>query len=307
MAPTASAAEATATPTATSTSLLAQGGESDQQSCELILYPMVKDDRTVPAQWTDPSSLMFGISDAARNVSPVDIGPILANQEVWMISSSQVPGVPWLGANTQHETFSTQTTGEVTMEITSYSGPGDLIVTDGGSLGEAFGAEWFRAEGGTGVGSHTIGANTHVHPNWVFSSPGEYQVGITQTATLNDGTAVSGTATLNFNVGGAGNADDGHFDFGPTVGCAGAAPAGAEGAPQSSASAGGAGTGTSSATTGTAKPAGAATKRAVDGGPLAVTGFEPLNVIVGVFALGLAVMGAGVIYRSRRDSARRDS
>lgn len=283
-------------------------------TCEPALLPMVKDDRTSPAQWTDPSSLMFGIGDEGKEVSPVDVGPIMANQEVWMIGSTQKAGVPWLGANTQHESFSAQTTGEVTLEVTSYSGPGDMIVLDGGSLGEAFGEEWFRAEGGVGAGSHTIGANTHVHPNWLFSSPGEYQVGITQTAVLNDGNSLSGTATLNFNVGGAGNADDGHFDFGPTIGCAGEPQEGTEptvtgsntdnssgSTTEKSATSGSTAAGSTGA--GNASAASAASgKRAVDGGPLAVTGFEPMTVVIGVLALGLAVMGAGVIYRQSRNS-----
>ena len=226
-APFAAAPAAVAAPQIT---LQAQEEASENQACEPALYPMVKDDRSAPPVWTEPSSLMFGISDAGKATSPVDIGPISADQDIWMIGSTQVSGIPWLGANTQHESFTEKTTGEVTMEISSFSGPGDLVVADGGSLGVAFGSEWFHTENGVGVGSHTIGANTHVHPNWLFTTAGEYQVGITQTAPLNAGNTIRGTATLNFNVGGAGDADDGHFDFGPTIGCVGESTEGAEGA-----------------------------------------------------------------------------
>ncbi|MDY5151846.1 choice-of-anchor M domain-containing protein [Actinotignum urinale] len=65
--------------------------------------------------------------------------------------------------------------------------------------------------------SHTIPANTHVHPNWVFTKEGTYKVRITQTATLKNGTKVSAPMTLTFNVGGQGNANEGHYDAGAAI------------------------------------------------------------------------------------------
>lgn len=65
--------------------------------------------------------------------------------------------------------------------------------------------------------SHTIPANTHVHPNWIFTKPGTYKVHFTAAATLKSGEKVSTPVTLTFNVGGSGNANDGHFDLGATV------------------------------------------------------------------------------------------
>lgn len=66
-------------------------------------------------------------------------------------------------------------------------------------------------------GSHTIAANTHVHPNWVFTAPGTYRVGITQSARARSGGILRTTGTLVFQVGGAGNANSGHFDVGTLV------------------------------------------------------------------------------------------
>lgn len=66
-------------------------------------------------------------------------------------------------------------------------------------------------------GSHTIAANTHVHPNWVFTAPGTYRVGITQSARARSGAILRTTGTLVFQVGGAGNANSGHFDVGTLV------------------------------------------------------------------------------------------
>lgn len=58
--------------------------------------------------------------------------------------------------------------------------------------------------------------STHVHPNWVFTQPGNYQVGIRQSARIG-GQIQSADTILNFTVGGAGNANEGHFDLGAKV------------------------------------------------------------------------------------------
>lgn len=57
---------------------------------------------------------------------------------------------------------------------------------------------------------------THVHPNWVFTQPGNYQVGIRQSAKIN-GQLQSADTILNFTVGGSGSANEGHFDLGVKV------------------------------------------------------------------------------------------
>lgn len=289
----------------------------EAQNCQQALYPMVKDDRSSPAVWTDPAALVFGLGDAARSTAPVDLGGIASGTDVWMIGAVQKPGVPWLGANTMHESVVANTTGDVTWELSSFDGPGAMAVFASGNLGTAVGEMWFTADTSGVSGSTVIGANTHVHPNWVFDQPGTYHVGITQTAHLNDGTAVSGTATLTFNVGGEGNADSGHFDFGTQIDCDGAAPGGAEQASAGGGTAqqGGAAAGTSGGKDGNddKKSAGAAAKSGGSGGTggsanaggkapsnLAVTGAEPLILPIAVFAMGLVALGAGVTYRRAR-------
>lgn len=67
-------------------------------------------------------------------------------------------------------------------------------------------------------GSYTVPANTHTHPNWVFSKAGNYQVSIRQSVKLKNGTSLSADSTLNFTVGSdAGNANGGHFDYGAMI------------------------------------------------------------------------------------------
>lgn len=71
--------------------------------------------------------------------------------------------------------------------------------------------------GNIGAGSYRIPVNTHVHPNWVFTTPGTYRVVIRQTAKLKTGKIVRADAPLTFYVGGSGNANSGHFDLGADV------------------------------------------------------------------------------------------
>ena len=184
-----------------------------QGACAQGLQPLVKDDRTVPAQWKDPASLVFGLGDAAKANLPQAIGPVPAGP-VWMIGSTQQAGVPWLGGNTQHPSLLENTKGDVTWDIAGFEGPGSMAVFTQGGLGQVVGEQWFTAADGKAQGSHTIPANSHVHPSWVFSKPGAYKVTVRQTTTAKGGEKLTGQATLTFNVGGSGNANEGHFDFG---------------------------------------------------------------------------------------------
>ncbi|MGV9183905.1 TIGR03773 family transporter-associated surface protein [Arcanobacterium canis] len=182
------------------------------------IVPLVKDDRSVPAKWVSPTSLTFGIGNAGKTSTPQSIGGIPKNTTVWMISSAQVNGVPWVGMNTQHPTALENIKGSTSISLTSFSGPGMMeVYTSGSQLGQIVGDLWFSGNGNRGGGTATIPANTHVHPNWMFSKPGIYKVGLTMSATTKDGKRITGSTTLTFNVGGTGNANSGHFDFGPQV------------------------------------------------------------------------------------------
>ncbi len=263
-----------------------QNGSDKGQKCKPALKPMIKDDRQQPATWVDPGSLTFGLGSAAKKDLPMKIGPVDAGL-VHMIGSTQEPNVPWLGANTQHPSVIEHTTGEVVWDLTSFEGPGNMVVYTQGNLGQVVGEEWFSATPGNPSGSHTVPANTHVHQNWVFSEPGTYKVGITQSATLKDGGKISSPATLTFNVGGAGNADDGHFDFGAIIEPEGDCGGGAGGAGGSGASGGsGGGSGASGGTSS-------------GSGQLANTGVDNMTAALGLLGLGVIVLGASYMYTSR--------
>ncbi|MFC5281804.1 choice-of-anchor M domain-containing protein [Arcanobacterium canis] len=108
---------------------------------------LVKDDRTQPARWVDPSTLVFGVGNAARTQAPKGIEFVAkAGQPIWVISSAQVSGVPWVGANTMHPDLVKYTTGEVTWQLQNVTGPGDVAVFESGNFGE-IGRRWFNATG----------------------------------------------------------------------------------------------------------------------------------------------------------------
>lgn len=258
----------------------AGAGQAPQagQKCSPGLVPRVKDDRTSPAEWKDPASLSFGLGNEAKARLPQAVGSVPAG-DVWMIGSVQQAGVPWLGANTQHPSLVENTTGEVTWTVTGFNGPGPMAVFTQGGLGQIVGEEWFRAADGKAQGTHTIPANTHVHPSWVFGKPGTYKVTIAQSAKTKDGQTVSGAATLTFVVGGQGNANSGHFDFGSLFdaqGNCGAAPASGMGGDAIGA-------------------AGAS-----GGGSLADTGMSIMTVPFAILGLGVLVFGAGMVRLSRK-------
>lgn len=236
--------------------------DSDEEGLQAVL----KDDRTAPSKWIDPASITFPVGEAAKQNLSSALGPVQAGH-VWLIGATQTKNVPWLGANTMHETLVEKTDGPVKWKLTGFRGPGTMFVFTNGNLGEAVGQKWFLGKDNSASGEVDIPHNTHVHPNWAFTKPGNYEAEITQTAKGKDGKSLSAKTTLHFTVGKG--AMDGHFDLGAKIGKGGKVwrtPDGKECKP----AAGLAGTGTSSFT-----------------GSLSV------------LATGLAVFGIGVLVRRK--------
>ena len=144
------------------------------------LVARIKDDRTQPAQWVDPSTLTFALGEAARITAPADLGFVAtAGSSVWLIPSTQIAGVPWLGLNSQREEIVTGTTGGVQFTLDAVEGPGRVAVFNAGALGSGVGEHVFDGPGS----SYTLGPNTHAHQNWVFTAPGTYTLTISMRVT----------------------------------------------------------------------------------------------------------------------------
>ena len=153
------------------------------------LVARIKDDRTQPAQWVDPSTLTFALGEAARITAPADLSFVAtAGSSVWLIPSTQIAGVPWLGLNSQREEIVTGTTGGVQFTLDAVEGPGRVAVFNAGALGSGVGEHVFDGPGS----SYTLGPNTHAHQNWVFTAPGTYTLTISMRVTPT-GAALTGS------------------------------------------------------------------------------------------------------------------
>jgi len=114
------------------------------------LVARVKDDRTQPAQWVDPSSLTFALGDAARITAPADLGFVATpGSSVWLIPSTQIAGVPWLGLNSQREEIVTGTSGPVQFTLDAVEG------TDSVSVERAVVEVQLVDQAGTAAGLHS--------------------------------------------------------------------------------------------------------------------------------------------------------
>ncbi|MDU3135066.1 MAG: TIGR03773 family transporter-associated surface protein [Winkia neuii] len=265
---------ATPNQSATETAQKDAGGaeEAQGEDCKLVensgesLQAVLKDDRSAPAKWVDPSSIVFPLGQAARRSLPTQMGPV-PKGTVWMIGSTQTKNVPWLGANTMHESLLEKTTGPVRWKLSSFSGPGNMYVFTSGNFGEVVGQKWFTGANNTATGQVEIPHNTHVHPNWIFTKPGLYKVGITQTAKSKDGKEMNAHTTLHFKVGEG--SMHGHFDLGAKIGTGGKVWRNSKG------------------------------EECTPPSGLASTGSSALTGPLAVFAAGLAVFGLGVVARRK--------
>lgn len=228
----------------------------------------VKDDRSQPASWVDPATLTFSLGDKATLKAPDALNFVATpGQDVWMISSSQSAGVPWLGMNSQAEEIVSKTSGEVTFTLVSVEGPGKVSVFTSGGLGGGVGEHLLQEEGS----SYTLPANTHAHQNWVFTAPGTYKLTISAQVTPKQGEQISGE-------------DGGSGDGAAASSGAGSAAGSSEGGSASGAA--------GSAASGSAKGGQAA--GASGGKSLAKTGAVSgaLNVAGGLMLLAVAVLVA---------------
>lgn len=194
----------------------------------------VKDDRSQPASWVDPATLTFSLGDKATLKAPDALNFVATpGQDVWMISSSQSAGVPWLGMNSQAEEIVSKTSGEVTFTLVSVEGPGKVSVFTSGGLGGGVGEHLLQEEGS----SYTLPANTHAHQNWVFTAPGTYKLTISAQVTPKQGEQISGEDGGSGD-GAAASSGAGSSEGGSASGAAGSASGSAKAGQAASASGG---------------------------------------------------------------------
>ncbi|MDO5672788.1 MAG: choice-of-anchor M domain-containing protein [Actinomycetaceae bacterium] len=123
------------------------------------LVPALRDDRVPPSTWIDPQAMTFTLGQGAHTKAPAGLEFVAqAGQDIWMIGSTQVANVPWLGVNSQHPTILSETTGPIQMALLDVQGPGNVAVFSGGGLGQVAGDVWFSSVLSAGAGSAGAGA-----------------------------------------------------------------------------------------------------------------------------------------------------
>jgi surface-anchored protein len=115
---------------------------------------------------------------------------------LWYISQVQEPGKPWLGLGTE-EIDAGDITGDVTLTLSDFDGPGEFSLWDSDSFGEPI----VKLSTDDNVTSFQIPAATHAHSNWGFTAAGVYELEFTATLTLSGGgPTISDTETFTFHV-----------------------------------------------------------------------------------------------------------
>lgn len=122
---------------------------------------LVKDDRSGTGTWVSPETLRFGLEAAATAPLPTELAYLgQAGSTVWMVASTQVAGVPWLGANTLHPSLAAATTSPVRWQLLDFSAPAGatLSVFTSGNFGQVLGEHWFTAGPGAALAAAQLGA-----------------------------------------------------------------------------------------------------------------------------------------------------
>lgn len=166
-------------------------------------WRLVARDNTVAGQpkWRDLDDVIFRVHDKGAQTLPnkgFEFTGATGGQEVYAVPQTEVPGVLWLGWNTQDPAVIRTVARGVTLtfadahqlggdgKLTLFLQPGNFappqVLYHGGKAEDIF-----------------VDPNTHTHTNWVFTKPGIYQV--TVSARADGKTTYDATTTLTFAVG----------------------------------------------------------------------------------------------------------
>jgi surface-anchored protein len=124
-----------------------------------------------------------------------------AGDSIWILPQSNVSGVPFLGIGAEEASSGTYLNNEITLSLLSMTGPSggefSMWQTDG------FGTPTFYMstfDSGTDAITLDLDVSDHIHVNWSFTQPGEYQLEFQSSADLVGGGSGSSIATFTFNV-----------------------------------------------------------------------------------------------------------
>lgn len=180
---------------------------------------MLRDDTATPKVWRDPSDVVLRVKDAALLDAPTGQGyeflGTKAGTKVHVIPQTQNQNVVWLGWNTQDPAVVKELQRGANLRLLGTSGPGALVMfLQDGAFGGARPLVDSRKPAGQDIWADV---NTHVHANWVFTSPGAYAVSLQVRGTTNDNKPRHAQSTLRFAVGDSTTDDAARTAAAPTV------------------------------------------------------------------------------------------
>lgn len=162
-----------------------------------------RDDAQSPPVWRDLEDVVLQVHDAGAIQLPggEDYAFTTAQpgDRVWAVPQVEVPGVVWLGWNTQDPEVVKAATRGVYLRFHAVQGPGALsLFLQPGTFDPPQVLVDPKEEQPQDI---FIEPNTHTHVNWVFTEPGVYLVDLEAFAELPDGRTLTDARTLRFAVG----------------------------------------------------------------------------------------------------------
>lgn len=164
---------------------------------------MVRDDSGKVPTWRHLEDVVFRVTDKAKLVKPENgvYDFIKAKGEVYNAPQSEIPGVVWLGWNTQDPPFVRDVNGGMNFILQGYQGEGQLVTfLQSGNFG-APKVLWDSTK--KEAQPVYVQPNAHTHANWIFTKPGIALLRFTIEAKLNNGQTLSDTKIIRFAVGDA--------------------------------------------------------------------------------------------------------
>lgn len=164
---------------------------------------LVRDDSKEKPVWRHIEDVVFPVGDKAVTPLPsggqFDFTGAHSGDKVWVVPQTEIPGVVWLGWNTQHPSVRDKADRGVTMNYLGHQGPGQytLFLQAGGFAKP----QQLFSSASDSEQSMWAEINTHTHANWVFTQPGVHQVALEVVVKQVDGTELRDTKVLKFAVG----------------------------------------------------------------------------------------------------------
>ena len=162
-----------------------------------------RDDSQVPPVWRDLEDVVLFVRDAGAMKLPDSEDYAFTTAQpgdrIWTIPQVEIPGVVWLGWNTQDPEVVRTATRGVRLRFHSVQGPGAMsLFLQPGTFDPP---QVLVDPAVTEPQDVFVEPNTHTHVNWVFTEPGTYLVDVEALAELPDGTVLTDSRTLRVAVG----------------------------------------------------------------------------------------------------------